>query len=316
MEGKAGGGGTNGDGKGMLAAFGHPLPNTAYRWRHCHGTGRFCVTRIPVLSAVRRMLGPLLLLALSLPLGAKELLSVAWSHWPPFSQLDARGELGGLDVELTRQILREANLNPEFRNLPWARALHLIERRQLDVAMGALDTPERRQFARFSLPYRRASFVLLSNQAAPGAPDPWRQIQGFADLCQHTGLHLGKLRGTRPTPLTEACPALKQAQEYNSDDKLISLLLARRLDGVIMEWQHAQYRLAELGAGGAVQCQLLMHQQPVSLMFAREAIDDAALARVDAAIAALPAPSPTLATPACRFDNTRFPQAETEPPRS
>lgn len=257
-----------------------------------------------------------LLFAPSLPLGAKETLSVAWSHWPPFSQIETDGELGGLDVALTRQILREANLNPEFRNLPWARALHLIERRQLDVAMGALDTPERRQFARFSLPYRRASFVLLSNQAAPDAPDPWQQIQGFADLCQHTGLHLGKLRGTRPTPLTEACPALRQAQEYNSDDKLISLLLARRLDGVIMEWQHAQYRLAELGADGAVQCQLLMHQQPVSLMFAREAIDDAALARVDAAIAALPAPTPTLATPACRFDNTRFPQAETEPPRS
>ncbi|WP_411909344.1 substrate-binding periplasmic protein, partial [Aeromonas media] len=104
-----------------------------------------------------------LLFAPNLPLGAKETLSVAWSHWPPFSQIEADGELGGLDVTLTRQILRGADLEPAFRNLPWARALHLMARQQLDVAMGALKTPERARFARFSAPYRRASFVLLSH---------------------------------------------------------------------------------------------------------------------------------------------------------
>ena len=38
-----------------------------------------------------------LLFAPNLPLGAKETLSVAWSHWPPFGQIEADGELGGLD---------------------------------------------------------------------------------------------------------------------------------------------------------------------------------------------------------------------------
>ena len=260
-------------------------------------------------TAIRRALGLGILLSLSLPLAAKEALSVAWSHWPPFSQLDARGELGGLDITLTRQILRGADLEPAFRNLPWARALHLLEGGQLDAGMGALDTPERRQFARFSAPYRHASFVLLSHQGAPGAPDRWQGIQQLTDLCQQTRLRLGKLRGTRPTPLTEACPALKQAHEYNSDDKLIELLLARRLDGAILEWQHAQHRLTQLGAEGFIQCQLLLHRQPVSLIFAKTAISDEALARIDAVIAKLPAPAPPFAPPVCRFDNTRFPGA-------
>ena len=65
-------------------------------------------------------------------------LSVALSYWPPFCQIVADGGLGGLDLALTRQILRGADLEPAFRNLPWARALHLIARQQLDVAMGAL----------------------------------------------------------------------------------------------------------------------------------------------------------------------------------
>ena len=246
-----------------------------------------------------------LLFAPNLPLGAKETLSVAWSHWPPFSEIEADGELGGLDVTLTRQILRGADLEPAFRNLPWARALHLMARQQLDVAMGALKTPERARFARFSAPYRRASFVLLSHKAAPGNPDRWQGIRGLADLCQQTGLRLGKLRGTRPLPLSDACPSLRQASEYNSDDRLIALLLARRLDGVIIEWQYARHRLAQLGAEEFTLCQVLLHQQPVSLMFASQAVSDAELARIDAAIADLPALDAAFAPPVCRLDGSQ-----------
>ncbi|MFM5147694.1 substrate-binding periplasmic protein [Aeromonas rivipollensis] len=253
----------------------------------------------------RRMLGLVLPLLFALPLGARETLSVAWSHWPPFSEIETDGELGGLDVTLTRQILRGANLEPEFRNLPWARALHLMARQQLDVAMGALKTPERERFARFSAPYRRASFVLLSHKAAPGNPDRWQGIRGLADLCQQTGLRLGKLRGTRPLPLSDACPSLRQASEYNSDDRLIALLLARRLDGVIIEWQYARHRLAQLGAEEFTLCQVLLHQQPVSLMFASQAVSDAELARIDAVIADLPALDAAFAPPVCRLDGSQ-----------
>lgn len=195
----------------------------------------------------RRMLGLVLPLLFAQPLVARETLSVAWSHWPPFSQIAADGTLGGLDVTLTRQILGKAGVEPAFRNLPWARALYLMERQQLDVAMGALKTPERERFARFSAPYRRASFVLLSQRPQAGEPD-----------------------------------------------------------GVIMEWQYARYRLGQLGASDAIQCQVLLHQQPVRLMFAKEAVNDEALARIDAAIATLPSPDPAFAPPRCRLDATRL----------
>jgi polar amino acid transport system substrate-binding protein len=244
----------------------------------------------------------LLTLGLSLPLGAKTTLSVAWGHWPPFSYINPQGELDGLDVALTRRILSQAGLEARFRNLPWARTLHLIKQQQLDLAMGALDTPERREFARFSAPYRRSTFVLLSNNPIPGHTDPWQGIQNLSVLCQQTQLHLGKLRGTRPTQRMEHCPALNGATDYNTDDRLIELLLARRLDGIIMEWQYARYRLQQLGAGGFISCQLMLHHQPVSLMFAKAAVSEAELARVNDAIAALPPPDSDLAPPPCRFE--------------
>ena len=244
----------------------------------------------------------LLLMLLSPALQADQTLTVAWSHWPPFSQIDNRGELDGLDVSLTRQILTRAGFTPRFREIPWARALHLVEHDQLDVAMAALPLPERQQYARFSAPYRQSAYVLLSNDPIPGHQDRWAKLDTLPELCHSKGLKLGKLRGTRPIQQMEECPALKGATEYNADERMIDLLLARRLDGIIMEWQYARYRLSQLGAEGFISCQLLLHHQPVSLMFAKNSVSDAQLLKINEAIHALPKTHGKFSPPNCRLN--------------
>lgn len=244
----------------------------------------------------------LLLMLLSPALQADQTLTVAWSHWPPFSQIDNRGELDGLDVSLTRQILTRAGFTPKFREIPWARALHLVEHDQLDVAMAALPLPERQQYARFSAPYRQSAYVLLSNDPIPGHQDRWAKLDTLPELCHSKGLKLGKLRGTRPIQQMEECPALKGATEYNADERMIDLLLARRLDGIIMEWQYARYRLSQLGAEGFISCQLLLHHQPVSLMFAKNSVSDAQLLKINEAIHALPKTHGKFSPPSCRLN--------------
>ncbi|HHQ4480826.1 TPA: substrate-binding periplasmic protein [Aeromonas veronii] len=244
----------------------------------------------------------LLLLLLSPMLQASQTLTVAWSHWPPFSQINNRGELDGLDVSLTRQILTQAGFTPKFREIPWARALHLVEHDQLDVAMAALPLPERQKYARFSAPYRQSAYVLLSNNPIPGHQDRWGKLDTLSKLCHNKELKIGKLRGTRPIHQIEGCPALKVATEYNADERMIDLLLARRLDGIIMEWQYARYRLSQLGAEGFISCQLLLHHQPVSLMFAKNSVSDAQLLKINKAIEALPKHHSKFSPPSCRLD--------------
>ncbi|HHQ4521328.1 transporter substrate-binding domain-containing protein [Aeromonas veronii] len=243
-----------------------------------------------------------LLLLLTPSLQASQPLTVAWSHWPPFSQLNNKGQLSGLDVSLTRQILTQAGFTPKFREIPWARALHLVEHDQLDVAMAALPLPERQKYARFSAPYRQSAYVLLSNNPIPGHQDRWGKLDTLSKLCHNKELKIGKLRGTRPIHQIEGCPALKVATEYNADDRLIDLLLARRLDGIIMEWQYARYRLSQLGAEGFISCQLLLHHQPVSLMFAKNSVSDAQLLKINKAIEALPKHHSKFSPPSCRLD--------------
>ncbi|MGL6005275.1 substrate-binding periplasmic protein [Aeromonas sobria] len=250
----------------------------------------------------RRLTLMSLLLLLAPMLQADPSLTVAWSHWPPFSQIDDKGQLDGLDVSLTRQILQRAGFTPKFRELPWARALHMVEHSQLDVAMAALPLPERQSYARFSAPYRQSAYVLLSNDPIPGHQDRWDKLDNLAALCNEKGLKIGKLRGTRPMHQMDSCPALKMATEYNTDDRLIDLLLARRLDGVIMEWQYAHYRLSQLGAERFISCQLLLHHQPVSLMFAKNSVSEEQLLKVNEAIHALPKPHSKFSPPSCRLN--------------
>ena len=250
----------------------------------------------------RRLTLMSLLLLLAPTLQADPSLTVAWSHWPPFSQIDDKGQLDGLDVRLTRQILQRAGFTPKFRELPWARALHMVKHSQLDVAMAALPLPERQSYARFSAPYRQSAYVLLSNNPIPGHQDRWDKLDNLAALCNEKGLKIGKLRGTRPMHQMDSCPALKMATEYNADDRLIDLLLARRLDGVIMEWQYAHYRLSQLGAERFISCQLLLHHQPVSLMFAKNSVSEAQILKINEAIHALPKPHSKFSPPTCRLN--------------
>lgn len=79
------------------------------------------------------------------------------SLWPPFCRLGGKGEWVGI-----RRIFDKTGLSPTFRCLPWARVLHLIERQQLDVAMGARYPGA--TFTRFSAPYRRAGIALRRRQ--------------------------------------------------------------------------------------------------------------------------------------------------------
>ena len=243
----------------------------------------------------RRMLG-LVVTLLRPPLVARETLSVAWSHWPPFSQIAADGTLGGLDVTLTRQILgRQAE--PAFRKPTLGPGPLPMERQQLDVAMGALKTPRQGRFARFSALSARQ---LRAAEPAPAGRGARRLAKGSPRWQPSARPRASTWRSCGvPAPADErGCPALGQAVGYNSDDRLLTLLLARRLGGVIMEWQYARYQLR---ASNAIQCQVLLHQQPVRLMFAKKAVNDEALARIDAAIATLPSPDPPLRRPAAAW---------------
>lgn len=86
---------------------------------------------------------------------------MGWSSWHPFSFRDEQQQLQGLDIELLEAIFNRADFEARYIEMPWARTLRELEFGSLQMTMTANKTVQREQFARFSIPYRHESTVLI-----------------------------------------------------------------------------------------------------------------------------------------------------------
>ena len=108
----------------------------------------------------------LMLTGLLLPaLAAACVKSLRWNEDPPYSMRLANGEIGGLQVELHRAVLKRLGCKAVLVEMPFARALAELQLGRLDLLPGTFDRPERRAFARFSQPVLKVRNLLYLRQA-------------------------------------------------------------------------------------------------------------------------------------------------------
>jgi len=86
-------------------------------------------------------------------------LHVGWELWYPYQYRNSQQELLGLDIEIFNRILAKAGYTTEYTELSWKRHLHYIKTGEMDIAMGASLSQERRRYAIFSKPYNRLVLI-------------------------------------------------------------------------------------------------------------------------------------------------------------
>ena len=92
-----------------------------------------------------------LLVLLSPPLAAGELLRLVADPWPPFNGHALPHH--GLASDLVQQALHEAGYRTLYSEAPWERAVLGLKRGEHDVLINAWFSDERTQFGHFSQPY-------------------------------------------------------------------------------------------------------------------------------------------------------------------
>ncbi|UTY56621.1 transporter substrate-binding domain-containing protein [Massilia sp. erpn] len=107
-------------------------------------------------------------------------LKMAPEQWPPYIYRDARARLTGLDLELVTAIMHEAGCTLLIQQeLPSARRQLMFQNGNLDLMLAANSTPERRAYARFSVPYR---YEIVGLFTTPGKLKQYQQISSFDDV--------------------------------------------------------------------------------------------------------------------------------------
>ncbi|KPQ20454.1 MULTISPECIES: substrate-binding periplasmic protein [unclassified Halomonas] len=110
-------------------------------------------SRLPRNRVIRSwvaLCGPLLL-AVSLPLSAASLV-INTEDYPPFNYASEQGQIIGSATKVLRTALRSADIDAEFRLLPWARAYTAARLREQHCVYSTTRTAEREPLFRWAGP--------------------------------------------------------------------------------------------------------------------------------------------------------------------
>ncbi|WP_420413218.1 substrate-binding periplasmic protein [Roseibium sp.] len=205
-------------------------------------------------------------------------------QFPPFSERSEDGSFKGLDIDIIQTVMETAGCEFKFVVVPWKRGILMLAEGKLDFVAFASITPERREFANFTAPYRheRIRLITLSNRANA------IQIAELKDLARSNlviGNSSGTYRGEEFAAFEVAHKSSGHLVDIPSSTHGIQMLLSSRIDALVAD-QSVAFAIAE---GLGVRSQLTANpykvfDNPVYLMASRKSVSPATLQRINSAL--------------------------------
>jgi polar amino acid transport system substrate-binding protein len=159
---------------------------------------------------------------------------VGWEPYLPYQFAAEDGAVTGADIALMRVVASAIGCAVIFKQLPWARQLLELANGTLDVAMSASWTPERAEYARFSVPYRRADMAIFVRRGTV-SQYPLRALSEIPGIGFRLGVILGYYYGPEFEELKQNpgfAAYIDPAADYATN---IKKLLHARIDGLLVD---------------------------------------------------------------------------------
>lgn len=183
----------------------------------------------------------LLLSLLCTPLWACEL-KVQVSDFPPYSyQKD--GEWQGSRVVLSQRLAQKLNCTVRFLDVPWARALLLMQQGDIDLMFNLTPTPDRQHYVWFSRPHHLERLAFATTLTDP----QWQQISTLKALNNFPGtiaLTQGSFMGAEMQKMLQQ-PAFRQRTIEVAERRVKNeLVLKDRAQGLVEDLDYLQFARA------------------------------------------------------------------------
>ena len=156
--------------------------------------------------------------------------------FPPF-EFQQGGQLTGFDIDLMRAIGKEADLNIDFRNLPFDGIIPALQARTVEAAISGMTiTSERAQAISFSRPYFRAGLAIAVREDN-------RTIKNFEDL---KGKRIAVQIGTTGALEATKIPGATVSQ-FDSAALALQELINGRVEAVVNDKPVTLYAIKQAG---------------------------------------------------------------------
>lgn len=176
------------------------------------------------------------------PISQKCELSFGFTEWKPLQYLDDSGNPVGIQIDLSKAVLKEMGCEIKFDFGTWSDSLKKIESGKIDFTANATATPEREKYGIFSAPYRRDEFVIFVKQK-----DKKRFNAMSMDELKNSNFRLGLTRNYLYGQEIEEWQADKENKHLLSyvdlADENIQRLFNDEIDGLLFDPFEVAYKL-------------------------------------------------------------------------
>lgn len=200
-----------------------------------------------------RLILAVLMFCLAAPVWACQL-KASWEPWEPYQFKDSAGKVTGLDNDLISAVAKQAGCSIQLDNMPWKRALKMLETGGISLTSGASKTAEREAYAYFSDPYRDES-VAIFVQKSKANQYTFDSLSAFANAGLTIGTTRGYHYGDDFMGMIEKKAIKGKISESSSDEKSLKKLAAGRADVVLID----KYAGAALVKSMGLSSKIVMH---------------------------------------------------------
>ncbi|TAP33691.1 transporter substrate-binding domain-containing protein [Alteromonas sp. KUL42] len=168
---------------------------------------------------------------------------------PVFVNVDNQGNLDGLDIALAKAIFAEAGLSIRFEVYPWKRIVHLLESGDVDVALSASDSDQRREFAYFSSEaFRLGHNLLFTRKEHSSLFDPNERLQQLEGMSVRLGVQRGVSYSYEYDTLLSSAEFQRKLVVVDTPARLVELMLIDRVDAFLGSERDLQTEIDKYGA--------------------------------------------------------------------
>ena len=212
---------------------------------------------------------------------------------PVFVTVDEQGNLDGLDIALAKAIFAEAGMQISFQVYPWKRIVHLLENGEVDVALSASDSDQRREFAHFSSEaFRLGHNLLFTRKKNVALFDPNKGLSQLEGKAVRLGVQRGVAYSHEYDEMLKSEAFRRKLVVVDTPPRLVDLLLIDRVDAFLGSERDFHREIIQHDAEGQiVPVFYLMNDQEASshIMFSKASVQTQWVEKVDEAMRTLKA---------------------------
>ena len=195
--------------------------------------------------------------------------NVLWEQWQPYQFKKQQHQISGLDNDILRQVISEMNCGLNFTQRPWQRGLVELQQGKIHIASGASKTPERQQFALFSIPYRQETVALVSLKSIAA-----QSLAEITQLSLRVGVSRGYYYGEKLNRLiAKDHPSKLHFEEAGNDQQNLDKLLSGRVDAILIDPLVANDLLTRRQLQSEPELNhIAIEQSPIYFMFSKKIV--------------------------------------------